>query len=182
MQQQKCNQNYNKPNAIFIALGANLPFDHQSPEQTIKACLGAIGAKGINVSECSGVFHSKAWPIGSNAPDYVNMVAKIEGYAGSPFELLNIINGIEKKFGRKRDKNNQNAPRTIDIDIIDFKGLIIEDYRASKSLILPHPRAHLRDFVLLPLKEIAPDWLHPKSKMPISALIAQLAAINDLNT
>ena len=70
-----------------------------------------------------------------------------------------------------RLKKNKNHPRTCDIDIIDFNGLIL----SSKNITVPHPRAHKRNFVLLPLKEIAPNWTHPKYKLKIRFLIKKLS-------
>ena len=73
---------------------------------------------------------------------------------------------IENTFGRKRNK--QNESRTLDLDIIDFNGIIKTD-----NPILPHPRMHIRKFVLLPLRDIEPEWLHPNFKIKINDLILQ---------
>ena len=82
--------------------------------------------------------------------------------------LFRIIKQIEKKIGRvKTEKNN---PRTIDIDIIDFNGEI----KKTKELILPHPRCHLRNFVLFPILQIDPDWFHPILKKNAQYLINNL--------
>ena len=81
---------------------------------------------------------------------------------------MKIIKQIEKKLGRI--KNKKNNPRIIDIDIIDFKGEI----KKTKELILPHPRCHLRNFVLFPILQIDPDWFHPILKKNVQYLINNL--------
>lgn len=163
---------------IYLSLGSNLSWNGFSPTNLIDAACNQLIENGLALVARSHIFQSKAWPIGTNAPDYVNIAIEINSFKGSPFELLGIINEIETKFGRNRNANNQWAPRSIDIDIIDFKGIILDEIKDNKHLILPHPRAHLRDFVLLPLKEIAPNWMHPQSKQNISALISELPQNN----
>ena len=78
------------------------------------------------------------------------------------------LNQIEKKLHRYRSVKNE--PRTCDIDIIDFKGMIIKD----KNLTTPHPQCHTRNFVLYPLKEICPNWIHPIFNKKIDILIKKL--------
>ena len=85
------------------------------------------------------------------------------------FELLKIIKLIENKIGRKKTKKN--SPRVIDIDIIDFNGLVID----SSDLHLPHPRAHLRNFVLYPILQIDPKWSHPILRKNAKFLINKLS-------
>ena len=85
--------------------------------------------------------------------------------------LLKKIFLIEKKMERKR--NTKNEPRTCDIDIIDFKGLI----KNQKNVVLPHPKMHKRNFVLFPLKEINPQWIHPKLNKKIDFFINNLSQI-----
>ena len=76
-------------------------------------------------------------------------------YKDDYFNLFKIIKFIEKKLGRINAKKND--PRVIDIDIIDFKNDIIK----TEELILPHPKCHLRNFVLFPILQIDPNWIHP---------------------
>ena len=99
----------------------------------------------------------------------MNGVAQLEGTA-EPAKLLAALQAIENAAGRTRPYPN--APRVLDLDIIDLDGLV----RDTPDPVLPHPRAHLRGFVLYPLAEVAPDWLHPRLRQPISALIAGLPA------
>ncbi len=85
---------------------------------------------------------------------------------------------IENDLGRKRSKKNE--PRICDIDIIDYDQKILKDTN-NKKLILPHPEMHKRNFVLLPLYEIAQSWIHPVKKKKINKLI-KLLDIEDLRT
>ena len=87
----------------------------------------------------------------------------------SLLRLFKDINLIQKKIGRNKTKKND--PRVIDIDIVDFNGLI----KDSKDLVLPHPRAHLRNFVLYPILEIDPKWSHPILKKNAQFLINNLS-------
>ena len=76
---------------------------------------------------------------------------------------------IEKQFGRTR--NQRNEARVLDIDLVDYGGLVTD----RENLILPHPRMHERAFVLLPLYEVLPDWVHPVTHRSIATLIAALS-------
>ena len=82
--------------------------------------------------------------------------------------LFKIIKLIEKKLGRIKTKKND--PRVIDIDLNDFKGVVTK----TKELILPHPRCHLRNFVLFPILQIDPGWSHPILKKNAQYLINNL--------
>lgn len=86
-----------------------------------------------------------------------------------PESLLACLHEIEARFSRVRKVLN--APRTLDLDIIDYRGRVADGMAGP---VLPHPRAHLRAFVLLPLREIAPDWTHPLTGEGMERLIAAL--------
>ena len=99
----------------------------------------------------------------SRNPKFLNIVLKAETKLNKS-RLLNICKEIEKYLGRK--KSSKNSPRECDIDIIDY------DNKTNKYFVnLPHPRIHLRNFVLIPLFEIAKNWKHPVSKQHIKTLI-----------
>ncbi len=87
-----------------------------------------------------------------------------------PAGLLSALQGIEAAAGRERGVPN--AARVLDLDIVDMNGLV----RNAPDPVLPHPRAHLRAFVLLPLRDVAPGWVHPVLGTPIDTLIAALPA------
>ncbi len=86
----------------------------------------------------------------------------------NPAVLLAYLQDIEARFGRERSVPN--ASRTLDLDIIDVNGVI----RATPDPVLPHPRAHLRAFVLRPLLDVAPGWRHPTLRQSVATLLAEL--------
>ena len=126
----------------------------------------------------SSFYQSPAWPVGSDAPDYINCVIEIKDNEINAFQLMQNLMDIEKKYGRIRNKENQWAPRTLDIDIIDFAGFIIDETKSEIYLKLPHPRMHLRDFVILPLEEIAPNWAHHSKDLEIEQIKTQYLQLN----
>ena len=151
----------------FVAAGANMPGPHGPPEMAVSLGLRAMEGPDLRLVAQSGSYASKAWPDPTDT-DFINAVACIETDLG-PEALLARLHDIEGRFGRER--RVPNAPRTLDLDIIDFGGRIS---RPGENPILPHPRMSARAFVLLPLAEIAPDWRHPVSGRAIGDLIADL--------
>ena len=107
-----------------------------------------------------------------NSPLFVNAVVGLAPRAGeTPESLLQKLRALEKEFGRP-PKKVLNEPRALDLDLIAFGAEI----RNTQELVLPHPRAHLRRFVLQPLSEIAPDLILPGQAKTISQLLAGLPA------
>jgi len=154
---------------ILIALGANLPGAAGAPPvatcQAAAAWLGALpGLKLIAVSNWY-----RTTPIPNNGvPDYCNGVVRLEGEMTAR-ELLEHCESLEAAFGRVRPAPPHSS-RTLDVDIIDLNGQI----KAVGMPILPHPRAHLRAFVLRPILDVAPSWRHPTLRLGISTLLAEL--------
>jgi 2-amino-4-hydroxy-6-hydroxymethyldihydropteridine diphosphokinase len=155
---------------ILIALGANLPGpDGSTPLATCEAAVEHIKAlPGLRFVALSTWYRSGAISK-STQPDYCNGVLRMAG-AMAPVALLGLLQGIEQRFGRVRPALS-NAPRTLDLDIIDLNGAI----RALPDVILPHPRAHLRAFVLRPILDVAPDWRHPTLRRSVTSLLVDLA-------
>lgn len=150
---------------ILIALGANLPSHAGTPAENVRAALGVLERKGIRPVTISPLYASPAWP-DPNDPEYVNGVASVETSL-EPQALIVCLHEVESLFGRTR--NEKNAPRPLDLDILDYAGRI-----CAANPVLPHPRLQTRAFVLLPLRDVAPDWHHPVSGKSVSELIATL--------
>jgi 2-amino-4-hydroxy-6-hydroxymethyldihydropteridine diphosphokinase len=149
---------------ILIALGANLSSAAGPPEATLPAALGNLAKRGVKLEKQSRLYRSAAWPDPSNPP-FVNAVARVTTDL-PPAELLQALHGVEAEFGRTR--TSPNAPRTLDLDLIDYDGRVEEGPPQ-----LPHPRMEARRFVLLPLQDVAPDWHHPVSGKSVADLIAE---------
>ena len=139
--------------AVLIALGSSLAGRFGSREALLEAALDDFPAAGLKLVTRSSWWRSASWP-DPGKPDYLNGLALVET-ALSPRETLAALRRIEVAFGRRRD--GENAPRTLDLDIIAHGRMTMED----ADLTLPHPRAHERLFVMGPLAEIAPEWRHP---------------------
>ena len=153
---------------IFIAIGANLPGPDGLPaRQTCARAAAALGEiAGLALLRLSAWYATAPDPP-SGQPDYVNGVAELAG-AMAPAALLAHLMAIEVRFGRVRTVAN--APRTLDLDIVAMCALV----RAAPDPVLPHPRAHLRAFVMVPLAELAPDWRHPLLGATAAAIAAGL--------
>ena len=146
---------------ILIAIGANLPGPGgATPLETCRAAVRALAElPGTRLEAMSRWYESTPVPP-SGQPNYINGVARLALESGSvitPESLLTALQAIESRFGRRRAEPN--AARTLDLDLIDLDGLV----RDAPDPILPHPRAHIRAFVLLPLLDVAPDWMHPRN-------------------
>lgn len=151
-----------KMNVAYIALGANL----SNPETTFLQAAAEMKSNGLNILAASSLWHSPAWPAALGYPDYVNAALKVST-SMSALDFLQSLHALEARFGRER--KILNAPRSLDLDIIDFAGQVSE-----ANPILPHPRAHQRAFVLLPLSEIDAAWKHPERDKSAFELLAEL--------
>ena len=154
--------------AIILALGGNLAGDYPSLEALLEAALAAFLRAGLTIVRRSRWWRSAAWPDPA-APAYLNGVAIVET-ALLPRDLLAKLLEIEAAFGRRRTEPN--AARILDLDLIAYGRESI----AEPGLVVPHPRAHERLFVMGPLAEIAPDWVHPARGLT-AAELATLATV-----
>ena len=151
---------------IHLNIGSNLESKYGSRFDNIGIALNLLINSKIEIIKISNLYETPSYP-NSSFPKFYN-IGVIVNFDGDYLNLLKKIKLIEKKLGRIKAKKNN--PRTIDIDIIDFKGKI----KASKELILPHPKCHLRNFVLFPILQIDPNWSHPILKKNAKFLINNL--------
>ncbi len=150
---------------VIIALGANLPSQAGVPMLTMRAALETFTNQCVQVERVSAFYRTLAWP-NPMEPEFINAVVSARTQL-NPAALLAVLQEIEKKFGRMREKKN--APRTLDLDIVDYEGRVEPGPPA-----LPHPGVEARAFVLVPLQDVAPHWRHPVSKRTVSELIEAL--------
>ncbi len=152
---------------IILGIGANLAADgYETPQQGCAAAIGLLAKHDIRVLGQSRWFETAPLPI-SDQPLFVNAVILAETALTAAGTLL-ALHQIENEFGRTR--NERNEARVLDIDLVDFGGTVTD----REDLILPHPRMHERAFVLLPLSDVAPDWVHPITEYNLATLIAAL--------
>ena len=147
-----------QPVQAFIGLGANLGDAQQALRDAVQA-LAAV--PGVQLQSCSALYGSA--PIDSSGPDYLNAVARVSTTLG-PARLLQALQTIENEAGRLRPYRN--APRTLDLDLLLYGDL----HSAEAALQLPHPRMQARAFVLLPLRDVAPELV---SAQALAALVDQ---------
>ena len=144
---------------IFLLFGGNL----ENPVNTIQLSTFSLKKTIGPVVKKSSFYESEPWGF-DHENNFINQIIIFETKL-KPAKILNIILETEEKLGRKRDYNGY-AARTIDIDILFYDNLIIE----TKKLQIPHPRINERRFVLEPLFEIEPDFLHPNEQKTIQEL------------
>lgn len=172
---------------ILIAFGANLPHPELGPPPaTFNAALAELQAGGLTLQKRSGLYTGKAVGPGEQ-PDYMNAAARFSANL-TPQDVMRLLLDVERKLGRVRDVRW--GPRTLDMDLIAHGSHILPDVErwrvlaggedTVEPLVLPHPRAHLRIFVLRPLHDIAPDWRHPVLSQTATELLAELGE-NDLD-
>jgi len=138
---------------IHLNIGSNLNSKFGSRFENILIAINLLIDSKVKINKFSGIYETPSYP-NNKFPKFLNIGVQVD-FKKKSYDLLKIINIIEKKIGRLKTKKNY--PRVIDIDIVDFKGLI-ED---TKEIKLPHPKSHLRNFVLYPILEIDPKWSHP---------------------
>ena len=147
---------------VYLSIGSNLGNRFLNIEKAKFLLL----EEGIKVIKSSNFYETLSWPNPKN-PKFYNVVLKTKTRL-SDIKTLNICKQIEKSLGRK--KNKRNSPRECDIDILDY-----DQMSKKKNIILPHPRMHTRNFVLIPLYEIDRNWRHPITKEHIKSLISSLS-------
>jgi 2-amino-4-hydroxy-6-hydroxymethyldihydropteridine diphosphokinase len=152
---------------IHLNVGSNLASKHGSRFNNIEIAINLLSESKVKILKISNFYETPSYP-NKNFPKFIN-IGLIVNYENDHFKLLHLLKLIEKKLGRKKSKKND--PRIIDIDIIDFN----KEIKKSKELILPHPKCHLRNFVLYPILQIDPNWSHPILKENVQFLINKLS-------
>ncbi|MCX7287459.1 MAG: 2-amino-4-hydroxy-6-hydroxymethyldihydropteridine diphosphokinase [Rhodobacterales bacterium] len=174
----------------LVAFGANLPFGGDSPATTIRAAVAALEEEGLAVLALSRFFATPCFPVGAG-PDYVNAAAVLD--CMQVIDLASILarlHRVEARFGRERAQRW--GMRTLDIDLLAMGDSVLPDaltqdqwrllppseqVRATPDrLILPHPRLQDRAFVLVPLADVAPDWVHPRTGQSVRQMLGALPA------
>jgi len=152
---------------IHINIGSNLDSKYGTKFKNISIAINLLIDSELKIKKVSNFYETPSYP-NKNLPKFAN-IGLLAEYDFDYTKLIKEILLIEKKIGRVKSKKND--PRVCDIDIIDFNGLI----KKNKLLKLPHPRSHSRNFVLYPIKEIDPKWIHPIFKKNVDFLINELS-------
>lgn len=153
---------------VFIAVGANLGDRAKNIEKAISKIEERIG---VLVNRSSLIETKPYLPEGINEiqPYYLNGVVEVTSVL-SPQQILTHLLAIEAELGRIRTNRTKWSARSIDLDLLAVDDVVVN----NATLTLPHPEMHLRDFVLLPFVEIAPQWMHPTIKKTIRQLVDSL--------
>lgn len=170
----------------LIALGSNLASTAGGVGNTIIVALELLDREPLEILQKSRLFSTPAFPAGSG-PDFVNAAIEVQTEL-SPDALLTRLHAIEAEMGRTRTARWE--ARILDIDLISFGAVIAPDTvtlerwmtlplkaqikDAPEQLVLPHPRMHERSFVLVPLMDIAPDWVHPALGLSVREMVQTL--------
>jgi len=180
----------------LVAVGSNMAFGDMDPSEMLNAVVLDISNEIGVIRARSRLYHTPAFPAGSG-PDYVNAAFSVMTEL-SPAELLACLHDAEAQFGRVR--RARWGARTLDLDMIAYEDQILPDVstfhywsdltlaeqqqKAPTELILPHPRMHERAFVLVPLADIAPDWVHPVHGRSVTEMLEALpkTALEEVRT
>lgn len=174
--------------SALIALGGNLPAFETPPEVTLRRAMAGIEAEIAPIARASRLFRTPCFPAGAG-PDYVNAAVVIRT-ALPARDILAALHKIEIRHGRERKQRW--GMRTLDLDLIALGEAVLPDpatqaqwralppdlqkMRAPDDLVLPHPRLQDRAFVLVPLMDVAPDWVHPLLGLSVAEMAARLPA------
>ena len=155
---------------LLLGLGSNLSSNFGNRFKNIDLAISYLQSHKIQLLKKSSFYETLSYPDIKN-PKFINVVIEVLTHL-PPEDLASVLIFIEEKLERKR--NQKNEPRTCDIDIIDYNGKVMNFIYKRLIFKVPHEKLIYRNFVLFPLQEIAPNWIHPITKEKISNLIAKL--------
>lgn len=154
----------------YIGMGANVPSAAGAPEATLAAAVEHLAQLGT-VTARSHLYSTE--PVGFiHQPRFINAVVALETDL-APRPLLDALQEIEREFGRNREAEIRNGPRTLDLDILFFGDAVI----CENGLEIPHPRMFERAFTLIPLHEIAPDLRDPRTKLSVTQWVQRPCSV-----
>ena len=162
---------------IILSLGSNLSSKFGNRFDNLQKAINCLINEGIIIIKQSSFYETPSYPDPKN-PKFINITVSIQSNLSAE-KLMLLLISLEEKLERERVKKN--APRTCDIDIIDFENKILNLSFNNLNLTIPHKDLTLRNFVLFPLQEISPNWKHPKTNESIDTLIQNLP-VHDRNS
>ena len=151
---------------IHLNIGSNLNSNFGNRFDNITFAINLLLSAKVKIKKISSFYETPSYP-NKKFPNYLN-VGVFCSFNGNPEILFKLIKSIEKKIGRFKTKKND--PRVCDIDIIDYNSEILK----KTFITIPHSKSHMRNFVLYPIKQIDPDWVHPILKQNVNYLIKKL--------
>ena len=155
---------------LLLGLGSNLSSNFGNRFKNIDLAISYLQSYKIQLLKKSSFYETLSYPDIKN-PKFINVVIGVFTHL-SPEKFASVLISIEETLERKR--NQKNEPRTCDIDIIDYNGKVMNFIYKRLIFKVPHEKLIYRNFVLFPLQEIAPNWIHPITKEKIIDLIAKL--------
>ena len=155
---------------LLLGVGSNLSSNFGDRFENIDLAISYLQSHKIRLLKKSSFYETLSYPDIKN-PKFINVIIEVLTHL-PPEEFVSVLISIEEVLERKR--NQKNEPRTCDIDIIDYNGRVMDFSYKSLIFKVPHEKLIYRNFVLFPLQEIAPNWVHPITKEKISNLIAKL--------
>ncbi|MGO9545381.1 MAG: 2-amino-4-hydroxy-6-hydroxymethyldihydropteridine diphosphokinase [Rhodomicrobium sp.] len=170
---------------IVISLGSNISGNFGTPAFALRRAIAELKASRIEIIHTSQMYITEAYSY-TPQPDFLNAIVTVAA-ALPPDALLQVLKRIEARAGRVKQKSGYHSffhwmPRPLDLDIVNYKNMVChwkgKFPKVAERVILPHPRAHERAFVLRPLAEVAPSWHHPVFGLTAAQLLKQPAVRN----